>query len=274
MTKRGRPPKVQSSDEAMNIFPDAPEENTVHDNGYGELESDLPNPVDAGTVAQEDSFEEVLGEDFVNDTEREAPLHTKKTPSTLDGELPPTSREKARLPESLPATQEDIVGSDMRSIMNKGREHLLTPELIAIMEDKEEEGKKQILKSKGRFIHGQDDAKPGIPYSIKSPEYYDGNANLTPQRYINSGVNGVTPQERKILEGQPEGKATIRAEGVVLKNVETFDTGKGAQNKQTLDNQNKGVRSNNTFVNPDEDPLEKKAKEMQRRGDKNLKVSW
>lgn len=270
MAKRGRPAKVQTSDDALSIFPDN-EDTTVLESmepEYGELDAELPNPEEEG------SFEEVLAEDFVNDTEKMIPIHTKKTPSTLDGELPATSRRDAQLPETLPATQEDIVGSDLRKVMTKGREHLLSPELIAIMEDKEEEGKRQVMKRKGRFIEGQDTAKPGTPYSNLSPEYYEGNSNLTPQKFVNVENSGIKPDVKKSLDGQTKALPTMRSEGVVLKEIETLDTARGAQNKQTLDNDNRSVRSNNTFVTPDEDPLETKAREMQKRGDKNLKVSW
>lgn len=275
MAKRGRPTKHVSSEDAMNIFPDteATGEHSVANSTvpeYGELDAELPNPEHEG------SFEEVLKDDFVNDTEKEAPIHTKKTPSTLGGELPPTSRREATLPDKLPATQEDIIGTDLRSIMTDGREHLLSSELIKIMEDKEEESKRNVMKAKGRFIEGQDTAKPGVPYSNKSPEYYHGNSNLTPQKFINADMSGMEPEVKKKLEGHEDTKAlpTMRSEGVVLKEIETLDTAAGAQNKQTLDNQNKTTRSNNTFICPEEDPLETKSREMQKRGDKNLKVSW
>lgn len=270
MAKRGRPPKHNASDEAINIFPDT-EDEVIAASEYGGLETqELPNPVQA----EEGSFEEVLENDFVNDTENSAPIHTKKTPSTLDGELPPTSRSEIKMPES-PTQSDAEVGGDLRSLMNEGREHLLTDKLVDLMKEKEEEGKQKLAKTRGRFIEGQDNAKPGIPYSAKSPEYYEGNSNLTPQRYVNVENSGIKPAEKPVLDGQHESiKSTMRSEGVVLKEIATLDTGSGAQNSQMMENANKKARANNTFINPEQDPLEAKVEELQRRGDRNLKVSW
>lgn len=186
--KRGRPKKEQVSDEAKMVFPDViPVE-------------DRKNILDSDV---EDIFGELEGED----------LRSKEPKEHTPSESYYAKRQDRDLNQP---TVDDINAEPHKTITSPA----LTDENLGEM-IRAEELAADLVRAKGRFIEGVDNAKPGVtfrgPDPSINPEHLDSLEGIE--------YNSPLPVHQEQYIQKP--KRSMRADGITLKGV--LDTGIGAQ---------------------------------------------